>query len=93
MIQSNNQLITSQKKNIKNYRLSNNKNSKTITNLLEAKLVEFRISRARYHVCDLEGTSIIRLFKIADNIFKQISIEINKIITNDEKKRKFKTKQ
>ena len=77
-------MITSQKKNVKNYRSSNNKHSKSITNVLEAKLVEFEIDRARYRDGDLEGTSIIRLFKNADNIFKQFSIAINKIITNDD---------
>ena len=35
----------------------------------------------------MEGTSIIRLFQNVDNIFKQLSIVINKIITNDEQKR------
>ena len=49
LIESTNQLIISQKKNIKNYRLSNNKHSKSITNILEAILVEFGIDRARYH--------------------------------------------
>ena len=32
----------------------------------------------------MEGTSIIRLFQNVDNIFKQFSIAINNIITNDE---------
>ena len=86
MIQSTNQLITSQKKNIKNYRSSNNKNFKSITKMLEAKLVESGIDRARYYDGDLEGTLIIRLFHNTDNIFKNISIEINKIIANDDKK-------
>ena len=45
-------------------------------------MVEFGIDRGRYHGGDLEGTSIIRLFQNADNIFKQFSIAINKIITN-----------
>ena len=36
----------------------------------------------------MEGTSIIRLFQNADNIFKQFSIAINKIITNDDQKKK-----
>ena len=88
MIQSTNQLINSQKKNIKNYRSSNNIHSKLITNILEAKLVEFGIDRARYHGGDLEGTSIIRFFQNADNIFKQCSVEINKIITRMEIRRK-----
>ena len=75
-------------KNIKNHRSSNNKHLKTITNILEAKLVEFRINRAIYHDGDLKGTSIIRLFQNTDNIFKQFSIAINNIITNDEQKKK-----
>ena len=37
----------------------------------------------------MEGTSIIRLFQNADNIFKQFSIAINNIITNDEQKKEF----
>ena len=93
MIQSTNQLIISQKKNIKNYRSSNNKHSKPITNILEAVLVKLVINRAKYYGGDLEGTSIIKLFQNADNIFKQFSIEINKIITNEDKKRKLKTIQ
>ena len=56
---------------MKNYRLSNNKNYKSITKMLEIKLVEFGIDKARYHGGFLEGTSIIRLFQNADNIFKQ----------------------
>ena len=87
LIQSTNQLITSQKKNIKNYSSSNNKHLKSITNIFEAKLVEFGIDRAKYHGGDLEGTSIIRLFQNANNIFKQFSIQINKIITNDDQKK------
>ena len=86
MIQSTNQLITSKKKNIKNHRSSKNKHSISITNILEAKLVEFVIDRARYHGGVLQGTSIIRIFQNETNIFKQFSIVINKIITNDEKK-------
>ena len=87
MIQSTSQLIISQKNNIKNYRSSNNKHSKSLKKILEAKLVDFGIDRVRYHCCVLEGTSIMRLFQIADNIFKQFSIAINKIITNDEQKK------
>ena len=62
LIQSTNQLIISKKRNIKNHRSSNNKHLKSIANILEAKLVEFGIDRARYHGGDLEGTSIVRLF-------------------------------
>ena len=47
VIQSTDQLITSQKKYTKHYRSSNNKNSKTITNILEAKSVEFGSDRTR----------------------------------------------
>ena len=57
-----------------------------MTNVLEAKLVEFAIDRARYHGGHLEETWIIRLFQNADNIFKQFSVEINKIITTYQKK-------
>ena len=70
MIQNSNQSITSYKK-YQTYRLSNNKNPKTIAKKLEAKLVESGIYRARYHGGDLEGTSIIRLFQNVDNIFKK----------------------
>ena len=64
----------SQKNIFKTYRLSNDKNSKIITKRLEAKLVEFAVDRTRYHGCDLEGTSIVRLFQNAEKIFKQFSI-------------------
>ena len=62
LIQSTNKLIISKKRNLKNHRSSNNKHSKSIANILEAKLVEFGIDRARYHGGDLEETSIVRLF-------------------------------
>ena len=75
------------KNSIKNYRSSNNKHSKSITNILEATLVEFGIDRVRYHGGGLEGTSIIRLFQNADNIFKQFLIAIKYIITNDKQKK------
>ena len=48
---------------------------------------EFGIDRARYHGGDFEGTLIIRLFQNTDNICKHFSIEINKIITNDDQKK------
>ena len=35
----------------------------------------------------MEGTSIIRLIQNTDNIFKQFSIAINNIITNNEQKK------
>ena len=76
-----------QKKNIKDYRLFNNKNSKSIANILEAKLVEFGIDRARYHGGDLEGTSIIRLFQNANKIFNQFLMAIKNIITNEEQEK------
>ena len=79
--------MISQKNNIKNDRSSNNKHSKSITHIIVAKLVEFWIDRARYHNGDFEVTSIIRLFKNAENIFKQFLIAINKIITNEEQKK------
>ena len=68
MIQSTNQLITSQQK----FKLIVDltiKNSKTIANILEVKLVEADVDRARYHCGALEGTSIIRLFQNVNNIF------------------------
>ena len=42
LIQRTNQLITS-KKGIKTYRSSNNKNPKTIVNMLDEKLVDFEL--------------------------------------------------
>ena len=90
MIYSKYKSINYIQKTIKTYRSSDNKNSKTTANILEAKLVEFGIDRARYHGGDLEGTSIIRLFQNVDNIFNQISVEINKIITNDDQKKEVK---
>ena len=42
--------------------------------MLEAKFVEFEIDRAKYHVGDLEGTSIVRLFQNSEKILKQLSI-------------------
>ena len=54
------------------------------------KLVEFGINRVRYHGGGVEGTSIIRLFQNVDNIFKQFSVEINKIITNEDQKKEVK---
>ena len=76
-----------QKKNIKDHRSSNNKYSKSIANILEAKLAEFGIDRARYHDGDLEGTSIIRLFQNANKVFNQFSMAIKNIITNEEQKK------
>ena len=93
LIQSTNQLITFQKKNIKNYRSSNNKKSKSITKILEAKLVEFGIDRAKYHGGDLEETSIIRLCQNSDNIFKHFSSKLTKSLLMMIKKRKSKTMQ
>ena len=87
LIQSTNQLIESKKKEIKDYRLLHNKTSKSIANILEAKLVEVGIDRARYHGGDLEGTSIIRLFQNANKIFNQFSMKIKNIITNEEQKK------
>ena len=80
-------MIVSKKNNIKHNRSSNNKHSKSIANILEAKLVEFGIDRARYHGGDLEGTSIVWLFQNANKIFNQFSMAIKNIITNEEQKK------
>ena len=64
MFKSTKQIISSQQINTKSHRSSHGKNSVTITHILDAKLVEFGIDRARYHGGDLEGTSIVRLIKI-----------------------------
>ena len=60
---------------------------KTRTKILDAKLFEFITERSRYHDDDLEGTFIVRIFRNSEKIFKQFSIEINKILTNETKKR------
>ena len=49
-------------------------------------LVDFVIDKARYHSGDLEGTSIVPLFKNTDKIFEGFSIIINKIITTEKQK-------
>ena len=93
MIQSTNQLITSQKKNIKNYSSSNNKHLKSITNIFEAKLVEFGIDRAKYHGGDLEGTSISDYFKMQITSSNNFQSKVTKSLLMMIKKRKFKTIQ
>ena len=50
MIKSTKQIILYQQIKIKTSRSSQEKNSKTITNFLEVKLVEFEIDRARYNI-------------------------------------------
>ena len=87
MIKSTNQLIISQKNIIKNYRLSNSKNSKTITTISEAMLVDLEINRTRYYGGDLEGVSNVGLLHNADKIFKIFSIIINKLVTNEKQKK------
>ena len=82
MFKSTKQIISSQQINTKSHRSSHGKNSVTITHILDAKLVEFGIDRARYHGDGLEGISIVWLFQNSENIFKQFSFEINKIINN-----------
>ena len=62
----------------KRYRLPKGESSKTITQFLKTKLVDFGIDRVRYHDGDLEGTSIIQLFQNADKRFKTNYIEIDK---------------
>ena len=85
MIESNKQLIISQKNLIKNYRLSDGKNLNTITKILETKIVDFGINRAMYQRGNLEGTFSVIIFQNIDKIFKEFSREINKIITNEKK--------
>ena len=70
LIKRTRQLILLQKNVIATYRLSNGKNPNVITKILEAKLVDFVIDRARYHCGDLEGNSIVRLFQNTNKIFK-----------------------
>ena len=86
MIKGTKKLIVAHKRIIKNYRLSNGKNPKTITTILEGILVDFGINRAKYHGGDLRGTSIIRLFQNAETIFKAFSIETNKFVTKKKQK-------
>ena len=63
LVQTALQLIKNQKKKIKE------KPSKNITLLLESKLIEYGIDREKYHGGDLEGTSIVRIFKKSNEIF------------------------
>ena len=70
------------------YRSSHDKNSKTITKLLVAKLVGFGNDGGRYHGDDLEGTSIARLFQNLEKSLKQLLIKRDKIITNETQKKK-----
>ena len=71
------QLIKNQKNKIKE------KPSKNITFLLESKLIEYGIDRTKYHGGDLEGTSIVRMFQNANEIFNQFKISISKTIIED----------
>ena len=71
------QSIKNQKNKIKE------KPSKNITFLLESKLIEYGIDRSKYHDGDLEGTSIVRIFQNANEIFKQFKISISKSISKD----------
>ena len=68
----------SQKNLIKTYCLSNGKHPNIINKILEVKLIDFGIDRARCHGGDLKGTSIVRLFQNADKKFKEFPNEINK---------------
>ena len=71
------QLIKTQKNKIKE------KPSKNITFLLESKLIEYGIDRAKYHGGDLEGTSIVRMFQNTNEIFNQFKISITKLLRNE----------
>ena len=75
MIKSTKQIILSQQIKINTYRSSHENNSKSITHILEAKLVEFGIDRARYHGGYLEGTSVVRLFQNSEKFFKQFILK------------------
>ena len=56
MVQTAQQLIKNKNKKIKD------NPSKNRTLLLESKLIEYSIDRAKYHGGDLEGLSIVRMF-------------------------------
>ena len=76
LIISTKQLIVSQKNGIKSYRMSNGKRPNRITKILETRLIDSGIKRARYHGGNLDQTSIVRLFQNTDN-FKKKTIERN----------------
>ena len=59
------------------------KPSKNITFLLESKLIEYGIDRAKYHGGDLEGTSIVRMFQNSNESFTQFKISITKFISEE----------
>ena len=50
---------------------------------MESKLIEYGIDRAKYHGGNLEGTSIVRMFQNANEIFNQFKISISKSIIED----------
>ena len=73
LVKSTRKLVISQENLTYLYRTSHGKNPNTITKIIEPKLVEFRIDKARYHGGDLEGTLIVWLFQNSDKIFKEFS--------------------
>ena len=56
-------------KNQKNKRKE--KPSKNIIFLVESKLIEYGVDRAKYHGGDLDGISIVRMFQNVNEIFNQ----------------------
>ena len=50
---------------------------------MDSKLVSFGINRARYHSSDWEGTSILKLFQNANNIFQVFQTKIKTIVNNN----------
>lgn len=58
------------KRNLRKYRNDNGRKYDSITILMDPTLVSVGIYRARYRGGDLAGTSIIKLFQNANNIFQ-----------------------
>ena len=80
MLDSNNSTINKEsKKKIKE------KPSRNLTFILESKLIEHGIDRAKYHGGDLEGTSIVRIFQNSNEIFTQFKEDISKLIKEEDK--------
>ena len=79
MIQTTTQLITNQKKKIKE------KPSTNLTLILESKLFEHGIDRAKYHGGDMEGTAIIQMFQKSNEIFSEFKEDISKSIKEKDK--------
>ena len=52
------------------YRNDNRRKYDSLTTFMDPSVVSFRIDRTRYYGGDLEGTSIIKIFQNANNMFQ-----------------------